>query len=388
MRYYALKNDFKNKGERYRITKRLVALKKDLAIKVPQKLFNENILIATWNIRDFDSNKYGHGPRLKESFYYLAETISAYDLVALQEVNDNLYGFKKLMYILGPDWDYIMTDVSGNSERMVFVYDTKRVDFKKLAGEIVLGNKNLVNDNLQFARTPFIVSFQSGWFSFKLCTVHIYYGSASESSDAMARRVDEIDKLAKAMVKRAKKYDENLILLGDFNIVSPEHKTMEALEDGGKGFTIPEPLKKKPVYTNMKQTMYYDQIAYRERKGEVVLGDGENSAGAYNYFNKVFTTRQWDDYKKDILANVNGRIAQKKAAKARARSQKSKDELQGQIENLQELIATDESIKKYYKDEWRTFQMSDHLPMWTELKINFSISYLKKIHEEVERVED
>lgn len=388
MRYYALKNDFRNKEERNRVTKRLVALKKDLAIKVPQKMFNENILIATWNIRDFDSNKFGHGPRLKESFYYLAETISAYDLVALQEVNDDLYGFKKLMYILGPDWDYIMTDVSGNSERMVFVYDTKRVDFKKLAGEIVLGKKSLVNDDLQFARTPFIVSFQSGWFSFKLCTVHIYYGDDSDSSDAMARRVDEISKLAKQMIKRAKKYDENLILLGDFNIVSPEHKTMEALEDNGKGFTIPEPLKKKPVYTNMKQTMYYDQIAYRERKGEVILGESENSAGAYNYFNKVFTTRQWEDYKNDILANVNGRIAKKKAAKARARTQKSKDKLQEQVENLQELIASDTSIKEYYKDTWRTFQMSDHLPMWTELKINFSISYLKKIHEEVERVED
>jgi hypothetical protein len=26
---------------------------------------------------------------------------------------------------------------------------------------------------------------------------------------------------------------------------------------------------------------------------------------------------------------------------------------------------------------WRTFQMSDHLPMWVEIKIDYSTEYLK-----------
>jgi hypothetical protein len=30
---------------------------------------------------------------------------------------------------------------------------------------------------------------------------------------------------------------------------------------------------------------------------------------------------------------------------------------------------------RYYKD-WRTYQMSDHLPMWIELKTDFSMEYL------------
>lgn len=31
---------------------------------------------------------------------------------------------------------------------------------------------------------------------------------------------------------------------------------------------------------------------------------------------------------------------------------------------------------RYYKTYWLTHQMSDHLPMWVELKIDFSRGYL------------
>jgi|ERR1044072_3542443 hypothetical protein len=33
-----------------------------------------------------------------------------------------------------------------------------------------------------------------------------------------------------------------------------------------------------------------------------------------------------------------------------------------------------------FKD-WRTYQMSDHLPMWIELRVDFSPEYLKRIAE-------
>ena len=35
-------------------------------------------------------------------------------------------------------------------------------------------------------------------------------------------------------------------------------------------------------------------------------------------------------------------------------------------------------MEKYFTGRWRTFQMSDHLPLWVELKIDFSDQYLKK----------
>ncbi|MFC0605950.1 endonuclease/exonuclease/phosphatase family protein [Winogradskyella pulchriflava] len=380
MRYFALKNDFPELEERQRVIKRLTSLKEDLDDKIPEKIFNENVLIATWNIRDFDSNQYGYGPRTKEAFFYMSEIISSFDLVAIQEVNENLFAFNRLMYVMGDQWDYIMTDVtegnSGNGERMAYIYDTNRVSFKKVAGEIVLTKSNLINGEKQFARTPYLVAFQSGWFNFKLCTVHIYFGS--DSGEKLKQRIEEIDAIANNIKKRAKRYDENLILLGDFNIYSPEHKTMKALKK--HGFVIPKGIEDHP--SNMYQTKHYDQIAFMEKKGEVIYGDQDNSAGAYNYYNRVFSTRQFKDYQAIVLVNLNDKLKQQQEKLAKENDAEKKVKIQKAIDNFKAIIASEAKQKDYYKKEWRTFQLSDHLPMWTELKINFSLSYLEKIKNE------
>ncbi len=377
MRYYALKNDFREHTERHRVVKRLVNLKKDLEQKIPIKAFNENVLIATWNIRDFDSDQYGFGPREKEALYYIAEIISSFDLVAIQEVNDDLSKFKKLMHILGKTWDYIMTDVtegrSGNGERMVYIYDTNRVSFEKIAGEIVLTQSKLIKNEKQFARTPFLVAFQSGWFKFKLCTVHIYFGS--DSGKKLKQRIEEIDAIAENIKNRAKKYGENLILLGDFNIYSPEHETMKALKK--HGFVIPEGIKNNP--SNMFQTKHYDQIAFMEKKGEIIHGDSLNSAGAYNYYRKVFSTRQFKDYQNLVIANIDRKINEQQQKLISEQDIDKKIKIQKAIDDFIAIKNNEDKQKTYYKKKWRTFQMSDHLPMWTELKINFSLSYLDKI---------
>jgi endonuclease/exonuclease/phosphatase family metal-dependent hydrolase len=380
MRYYALKNDFPELTERKRVIKRLTSLKEDLDKKVPEKIFNENVLIATWNIRDFDSNQYGYGPRTKEAFFYMSEIISSFDLVAIQEVNENLYAFNRLMYVMGDQWDYIMTDVteghSGNGERMAYIYDTNRVSFKKIAGEIVLTPSNLIGDKKQFARTPFLVGFQSGWFTFKLCTVHIYFGS--DSGEKLKQRIEEIDSIANNIKKRAKRYKENLILLGDFNIFSPEHKTMTALKK--HGFVIPKGIKDHP--SNMYKTKHYDQIAFMEKKGEVIHGKQANSAGCYDYYRKVFSTRQFKDYQTIVKKNLNDKLKGQKEKLAKETDAEKKVKIQKSIDKFKLIIADEAEQKKYYKKEWRTFQLSDHLPMWTELKINFSLSYLDKIKNE------
>ncbi|NRD24554.1 endonuclease/exonuclease/phosphatase family protein [Winogradskyella litoriviva] len=380
MRYYALKSDFREPAERHRVIKRLTSLKEDLDNRIPEKIFNKNVLIATWNIRDFDSNKYGYGPRTKEAFFYMSEIISSFDLVAIQEVNENLYAFNRLMYVMGEDWDYIMTDVtegsSGNGERMAYIYDTKRVSFKKVAGEIVLTPSQLIGDKKQFARTPYLVAFQSGWFKFKLCTAHIYFGA--DSGEKLKQRIEEIDAIASNIKKRAKRYDENLILLGDFNIFSPEHETMKTLKK--HGYIIPKGIEDNP--SNMYQTKHYDQIAFMEKKGEVIFGDQDNSAGAYNYYNRVFSTRQFKDYQSLVFENLKGKLKKQKNKLAKTTDLKKQKTIKKSIAKFEGIIANEAKQKDYYKKEWRTFQLSDHLPMWTELKINFSLSYLEKIKNE------
>lgn len=191
-----------------------------------------SLLLATWNIRDFDSNKFKFGPRLPETFYYIAEMISCFDLVAVQEVNRDLTALETVMRILGREWDYIATDTTegpgGNEERMAFVFNTEKVWFRKIAGEVVLPEGQLVvspkkvkvpkdqnkgeqpevtteEAKQQFARTPFLVAFQSGWFRFSLCTVHITTGRtpANSSSGASPRSRPSWNSLLNAKTRPA-----------------------------------------------------------------------------------------------------------------------------------------------------------------------------------------
>ena len=60
---------------------------------IPEKC-NQTLLLATWNIREFDSPAYGE--RSLEAMYYIAEICSHYDLIAIQVVLEDLNGLKLL----------------------------------------------------------------------------------------------------------------------------------------------------------------------------------------------------------------------------------------------------------------------------------------------------
>ena len=220
---YTSVKKIKDPIERKRVVDKLIVLRTQLNEEIPEKTASNTLLLATWNIREFGDN------RKLESLFYIAEIISRFDLVAVQEVSGNKKGLEKVMAILGKNWSYIATDSTegsaGGQECMAFLYDTNKVSFKNLAGEIVLPKNNLIDD-LQFARTPFCVSFQAGWFKFNLSTVHIYYGNTKKVNE---RRLKEIDAIAKFRTKRAKKEHFNYVLLGDFNIPKVDCDYMKAL---------------------------------------------------------------------------------------------------------------------------------------------------------------
>ena len=239
--------------ERNRVVDKLLALRAQLDRQIPAKTADDTLLLATWNIRAFGDN------RRTESLHYIAEIISRFDLVAIQEVASDLAGLQKLVTLLGPGWDYIVTDstdgTAGGGERMAFVYDKCKVFFRKMAGKIVLPESKLIDKKWQFARTPFTVAFQAGWFRFILTTVHVYYGTSEREN---SRRVEEIDAISEFLKKRAKKEDESYILLGDFNIFKQSDATMRAMEK--HGFYIPDALREHP--SDLGKTKYYDQIAF------------------------------------------------------------------------------------------------------------------------------
>jgi endonuclease/exonuclease/phosphatase family metal-dependent hydrolase len=372
MQYYRLR--FLPKADRPRAIRCLEALCAQLDAEVPDKDAENNLLLATWNIRDLGkANRRGYGPRLRETHFYLAQVLSRFDFVAVQEVNE-LPEWERVMDILGPDWDYIATDVTnpklgGNGERLTFVFDRRKVRFRKVAGEIVLPADALISAALdpgpggsplfekkQFRRTPFRAAFQAGWFKFDICTVHLYYGA--ESGPQLDERVQEIRAVAEYLKEEAdrmiaKDHSAAVILLGDFNIVHPEHKTMKALTDAG--FKVPQSLR---LPANIGRDKYYDQIAflaepellkYVERTSD---DPKQRNAGVFEVFDHLFTDQMFAEYRDAAAATANG---------------KKKD--------------TEAKLRRYYKD-WRTYQISDHKPMWVRLSTNDSLKYLKRLSEE------
>jgi endonuclease/exonuclease/phosphatase family metal-dependent hydrolase len=342
----------------------LLRLKEQLHADVPKKDLDEHLLLATWNVRDLGKEGAKHGRRTTEDLFYIAEIIANFDLVAVQEVND-LKDWEIIMKILGKDWDYIATDVSewadgGNGERMTFVYDTRKVWFRNVAGEVVLSRSKLITEDVeaddssntqgrQFARTPFLVAFQAGWFKFNLCTVHIYFGA--ESGLKLQRRIREIDGIARELSDRANlalKEKDAMILLGDFNIVHPDHKTMKALTK--YGFKIPQPLKRP---TNLNHDKYYDQIAIKTNDSSLIEfteaenEDGKPNAGVFEIFNTIMREEDWELYRNLMKETTQG-------AK----------------------LETEEEFRKYF-NEWKTYHLSDHKPLWVRIPIDDSRDYIQ-----------
>jgi len=352
---------------------RLIDLRGALYKEVKSKRDEGSILLASWNLRDFDDNKFGHGPRLDESYLYIAEIISAFDLIALQEVNRNLKPLEKLIDRLGRrDWDYIVTDItegnSGNQERMAYVYNKHKVSFGRMAGEVVLpGTKDR-----QLARTPFLASFQAGWFKFNLCTVHMYFGSNAEGKK---RRVQEIADLAKFINGRQKKEMEDYILLGDFNIVSTTDDTMKALTK--HQFKVHEDI--MSVGTTLKGKNPYDQIALKVKNKMFEMGD----AGVFDFEEHVFREEDHEAYRvPEITSKMpKGLITPEKENKyvktVRKRRAKTAEKNNKPFNWSEADIARER--KNYYLKVWRSFQVSDHKPIWVELKVDFTTDYLKSL---------
>jgi hypothetical protein len=447
--YWELKKPHPEGGAREEVRQRTIAglqrLRAALKAHFPSDADRSRMLrIGTWNLREFGGTK--SGGREQEPLFYIAEIISNFDIAAIQEVRANLKAFDQLCRILGPDWDHLATDVTdgdaGNGERMVFLYNRRRAQFRNIAGELTLpdgkkvlasfGERLRLGDGLrlslptgtdlsgeyeartlkkgsgaialdrdleialpagstlslpegcaltiikntvvsrprkgiakvdvptgsvdgkpyrvrlpggilddsfkQFARTPYIVSFQAAWLKINLCTVHIYFGDNADPQLLKQRR-DEIAALTDALGERAReelKEDPQAstltAVLGDFNILSKEHETMKALENSG--FVVPAKLKQIPG-SNVEKDKAYDQIAFWEPdrdRGHVKVDIA--GAGVFDFYEHVYRLAEHETY------------------------------LPG---------STEAKFK-----EWRTYKMSDHLPMWIELTSDFSDEYLKR----------
>ena len=339
--YQSLKNEAlyprgrEQPGQAGWIADRLLRLRALLNGQIVSRRRPNSLIIGSWNIRHFDGGR----PRLDESFHYIAEIIDHFDICAIQEVK-SLEAIERLVRLLGRNWDFFVNDSSGggrgNHERMAFVYNRNRVFFRNLIGELVLPKGALPGDE-QIGRTPFFASFQAGWFKFTLCSAHIVY----EQKPGRPLREDEIRVIAEILRSRAKQADEVHVFIGDMNIEAHEDAGMQALRDNG--FLVPD-----IGATSLDGEKYYDQMAFTGPVDETRM----LSHGVLQWDKAVFQPDEVEDY--------------------RAIAQKIRD---GKDANLPYA-----DWQAEYPD-WRTNEMSDHLPIWLELEIDYSNDYLRSITE-------
>ena len=339
------------------IAARLLTLRHDLHEIIGKDRQPESLVIGSWNIRAFEEGM----PRMDESYHYIAEIISNFDVCAIQEVKGDLKPLRRLQDLLGPKWEFFVSDVSihkgGNRERMAFVYNTNRVFFRNQIGEIVLPKEELINGE-QVARSPFFASFQAGWFKFSLCSAHIVFG------DDLGLRADEIERITEVLVGRAKKEDQVHIFLGDMNIEKKDDEVMQALKNSKLNVPDFGP-------TNMGGNRWFDQMAFTE-KGKARRKTRLLRNGCFDWRHAVF-----GPHPKVAASELSAK--DQRDGKARLSLETFLDHYKDKVEKMRRDHGKEpyRNWAKSYKN-WTTFEMSDHLPIWMELEIDYSDDYLRR----------
>lgn len=237
-----------------------------------------HLLIGTWNIRAFGgltakwSSVLGDRPRRDlTDLCCLAEIVQRFDICAIQETRGDLTALLTLLRRLGPSWGVLVTDAglgdAANNERLAYVFDRDRVRPSGLAGELVIDaarfGTHAVPLRAQFARPPFMVSFEAGPIrapvGFTLISLHVAYGEAA------ADRTPEIQTFAGWLKRRAgerEDFNANLIALGDFNIDRWNDPNGQAF--ASSGLTPPAELLNQPrsIFDTVTGAHFYDQIAW------------------------------------------------------------------------------------------------------------------------------
>lgn len=287
----------------------LAELSEAIDTQVPRKRDGQrNLLIGTWNIKDFGSltEKWAAGAgdspkRDWRALWAITEIVSRFDVIAIQEVTGDLKALRTLLKTLGRRWNFLMTDVTrgnaGGGERIAFLFDTARVELSGLAAELVVPREwqdEISPGTLreQFARTPYAVSFRAGSETFILATLHVKYGNVP------ADRVQELHAVARWMkewAEQANRWHHNLLVLGDFNIDRRNDDLWRAFVS--TGLTVPQALDnvRRSIFADPddpQREKFYDQIAWFEDGHNRLLDMEFISAGGVDFVPHLYTDPQ------------------------------------------------------------------------------------------------
>ena len=278
-----------------------------------------SVLLGSFNIRKLGSSR----SRSAATWEFLAEVCRSFDLLALQEVMDDLSGLRRLMSLLGPDFDLIVSDQTGKfpgesglGERLGFIYRWSTVKRTEVATDITYDRTKMLNTValeydaftgemdpyapryqayiegtstvkprlkmpvfLTFIRQPFCVSFEipghpgTTPYQFMTINAHLNFGNT------LLDRKLEFDALMDWIRGRAamdhRAYYRNFLLMGDLNLNfdnpekdRPELEAQLKMFNAHSGdavnvnfpFLDTHPTRTEPFRTNARMTETFDQI--------------------------------------------------------------------------------------------------------------------------------
>ena len=233
---------------------------------MPEGGREKSLVLGSFNIR-----KLGNAATRKQEINFMARFCAKCDLVAIQEVQDNLDGLHELKRCMESciagteEYGVTVSDITGRvpgelgmAERLAFIYRHRRIRRLELASDLTFdrtavlfrlldkysewhkaiatytqsldsfysgkrkSKPKLVHPNfLTFVRTPYVVAFEAPAangakpLTFTAVNAHLIYGTMKE-------REQEFDALIEWLANRLKSQDRtvtpNFILMGDLNL--------------------------------------------------------------------------------------------------------------------------------------------------------------------------
>ncbi|MDY6892261.1 MAG: endonuclease/exonuclease/phosphatase family protein, partial [Chloroflexota bacterium] len=217
-----------------------------------------------------------------------------FDVIALQEVKTDLRGLSRLQKLLPGNYRILVSDPTGNYERFAFLYDKRTVITTGLVCEIGFNVPAATHEGYQLHRMPYCASFRAGRFDFVIANAHIYYG---KSTRERRQREKEIRMLVD-FINRRSKTERNKVFDRDFFVVGDFN-----VEEAGdqffealvaKGFQMPPAM--AALKTNFLRDATYDKIAWVNRPSFSFSGN----VNVVPFGDVVFQDREPKGGKKEI----------------------------------------------------------------------------------------
>lgn len=257
------------------------------------------LLVGTWNIANL-----GAHARRPDDLRVIAGILSFFDLVAVQECREDCGHLQDILRNMGSSYRLLFSDAGGNNERLVFIYRPRKVTLLEKIGEIAFPPSDYKNIKIPgvarrfdgFDRTPYLAAFRAGKTAFMFVNVHSFFGSMSRAS--VERRALETLAVARWADRRRRSrfaFTKEIFVMGDFNM--PKREKGDAIYDALTRLGLELPRHSTEVGSSLSTDNHYDQVAYFPGESADLLVQ----SGVFDYdtvaFRELWESRDAKDFK-------------------------------------------------------------------------------------------